>query len=79
MPTTLQALTVALEGGRNATEVMARLAEQGFSVIHTEAVITQAAVVLSCHAGIAQPDAVARTVITSAILGSQFQALMEDG
>lgn len=76
MATPLQALDRALKDGSNATEVMARLTEAGFAVLHVEGTISAAGVVLSCLPGVTQPEAVARTVITSAMIGAQITEMM---
>lgn len=79
MTTPLQALDVALKTGDNATEVLARLAEQGFIVVHEQSMIRYATEVLRHMHGMTQPEAVANTVIRSAVMGANLEGMMHDG
>ena len=78
--TPLQALDRAMKDGTNPSAVLNGLTELGFSLMHTEGTISAASTVLRFHQGpITDPDAVARTVIMSAILGSQLEGMRGDG
>lgn len=79
MTTPLQALHKAMKESRNATEVLARLSDQGFTILHVEGTIAAATTVLSFHPGITQPEAVARTVVMGSILGATMDGMLSDG
>lgn len=80
MSTPLQALDGALRTGTNATEVLARLGEQGFIVVNQEALIRYATEVVRTMRGMEQQaEPVAKTIMHAAIMGATLEGMWNDG